>query len=139
MSRPAVFTIATLLIGLVAFTILRSPGDDIMSVDEREAAANNPDVITEKQTAEDETIVSGTVLDSSAEDLIQSYPEDAAQTPDRPEALTLDGYDRQRVRELLQDSDIAAPRRAAYLDRLEQVEGDRSALAAVLRELRAEL
>lgn len=125
-------------LGLLAF--LSDPdGSDALTQAERERAANAPGVVIESETAVDETVRPSTATETP-EVTFQVEPGGATAPPGEDGSLlTVEGYDPQRVRYLLQESDLPVEIRQDYLSRLETAFEDREKLAAVLAALRAEL
>lgn len=140
MTRTALFAGVALLIGGVAiFGFNRIPDDAAMSVAEQEAAANDPSVMTEAETQSDETLASNVVNDTPEVDLQVSAPSGTTETAAVLPALTVEGYDAQRVSYILQDSDMPVEVRNDFLAQLNKADDNPDALRAVLRQLRAEL
>lgn len=128
---------ALIIIALFAYNGLDGP-EDGLSRAEQEAARNTQDVNLETETEGDETVPVAEATEE-AEVEFQTEAAGVASAPDTPELLTVDGYDPQRVRFYLQETDLSVEVREDYLSRLETASGNEDELAAVLEALRAEL
>jgi hypothetical protein len=134
-----VLIMAGLILAVAIFGYNRIPDEEAMSYPEQEAAANSPRVLTENETEIDETRLEVVATEEPDVPLETSPGEGAETAPADMALLTVDGYDPQRVRYMMQESDMPIELRNDYLTRLETAYGDDDALAAVLAQLRADL
>ncbi|MEO1453037.1 MAG: hypothetical protein AAFV31_04395 [Pseudomonadota bacterium] len=140
MTRTSLFALMAVLIGGVAiFGYNRIPDDQSMSFAEQEIAANAPEVRAESETMGDETLPQSYATQNPEVELQESVPDGFGTVPPRPDILTVEGYDHQRVAFMLQNVDMPVATRNEYLNRLDAAYDDPEALEAVLKQLQAEL
>lgn len=140
MPARTLFVVAiVVLIGAVAlFGYDSFRNEETMSVTEQRAAENDPEVVLETETEPDETLAPSVAEEETQVEVPVAEGEGSA-GPDAPDVLTVEGYDPQRVRFLLQESDLPVELRNDYITRLDTSAEDDDALAAVLRQLREDL
>lgn len=140
MTRPALLAGGALLIAgvaLVSFGGMSTGGD--VSEARQEAAENAGSVFTEQETIGDETLPAVMAGDTPAVDVETTVPNGTPDAVAAMPALTVDGYDAQRVSYLLQQSDMPVELRNDYLAQLSEADDNPDTLRAVLRQLRDEL
>lgn len=139
MPRATLFVTVAVLMGTVAiFAFTGMPDNAGRSWQEVEALANAPGVETENETPMNETLPPESITESAEVDLTIDSPIEQ-EVPANYQFFTVDGYDPMRAREYLIDTDMPVPLRQEYLSRLEKAYGDEDKMAAVLKELRAQL
>jgi len=138
-ARTLLVVAVVVLIGAIAlFGYDSFRNEEAMSVTEQRAAENDPEVVLETETEPDETLAPSVAEEETQVEVPVAEGEDSA-GPDAADVLTVEGYDPQRVRFLLQESDLPVELRNDYITRLDTAAEDDDALAAVLRQLREDL
>jgi len=140
MRTRAIFVVAILVVigAVILFGYSSVPDDETLSPTELRGLENDPEVQLETETETDETLAPG-VADDDPEVEVPVAEAEGATDPDAPDVLTVEGYDPQRVRFLLQESDLPVELRNEYITRLDTAAEDDEALAAILRQLREDL
>ena len=140
MRTTTIFVVAiVVVIGvIILFGFNRIADRDTMTVTEQRAIENDPAIVLETETEATETLPPG-VEDADPQVEVPIDNAEAPVDPDAPDVLTVEGYDPQRVRFLLQASDMPVALRNEYIARLDAIAADDDALAAVLRQLREDL
>jgi len=140
MRTRAIFVVAILVVigAVILFGYNSGPDEETLSTTELRGLENDPEVQLESETETDETL-SPEVADADPEVEVPVAEGEGQTDPDAPDVLTVEGYDPQRVRFLLQESDMPVELRNEYITRLDTADDDDEELAAILRQLRDDL